>query len=396
MAFTLVVDTTYTHNPHPKVVMSRKSVYSGKDNVFMGVVDTWNISGVLLSINGALPTQITNLKNAYDSVTKIELKDGTTVRETIDVTGMDAIIKTTTLDFPEGFGPEYITKRAFSITLETTTYIPSGYPIATSTVNNYTISYTTGQNGKIIRVVSGTCTDEVDRDATAEYAAFKTAQGWANAPAGYNRGSDSYTANQENSEVSYSITDTEYFIAFPANITSGSLSVDERLDDSGNTLTTKTGWYEGSGANCIIAIDAIREAGAAAVLLNESISRDDFSSRTNFTLEYLMAASTDEIDRKNTYTISTPYTSIIFKRVLGGGSPVRQATSVGTARATQSGQAVKVGSYPTESASEWPLTIMSQNVTRHPPVKTRSGTGYLYRTSWDYSFESASAFPWPD
>ena len=371
-----------THSPTPAVVISNAFRHDDDLATLKETTVTWSISGVLTPGGGTMDDQITEMLAHYAGAVMTEVTLVDSALGVIAAMPTAGNIKVTSIDFPEGSGPELATKRTYIITLE-----GKDVPVAIQENGEcvYNISYSTAQNGKVTISISGTMTDVFGQDAEAKYAAFKIAQNW-DAYAGYNLITDEYTVNHLNTVCTFSILHTEYFIAFGTGITNADVSKEVNTDNQDVERERVSGWFEGSEGACNSAISVVRPSG---VCVSERIVRNDHTNRTSFNLEYINTVGNDIIYEQETLSIQESVDDFVHQRVIGGGSPVKHSTSKTPGRATQSGVIKKLEDYPSVPALYWPSAdLKSKRVTRISPEYNVS-SGYVYGLTYTYEFEFA-------
>lgn len=178
---------------------------------------------------------------------------------------------------------------------------------------------------------------------------------------------------------------------------------DKLEDDAWGEVTTSTtagqdgrsrkivqGHFLGSGRQA--AADARKLTVDVVVVREEQIARAH-EDRIDFRYEYV---DTSEDSREvysfvETVTMSTDYSSKVFRKVLGGAAPTRQTTVLNEVRGTQEGSAIGLTGYPSAPGPLWssadysapPVTV------RKSPQRLHTGlTGYEIR--WRYEFAWSS------
>ena len=377
----------YTHAPSPGIVISEE--YRAKANISALAERkvTWSIEGVLIPSNGDIDTQVLALKAAYElgELYSAIWYDSSEILEQLpDENG----IRVEIIEFPEGTGSEWATKRRYKIVL-------SGSEFSTDVSDDgeydYTIEYATEQNTLITRTISGTLTDLDGKTASTKYATLKAANGWETWTDA-NKISDNYSTDVNNAVCQFSIVHKKYFTAYGSGIVAGSATVETKTDSQDVERKTISGSFTGSAGDCTTAIDALRPG--SSVLVNESINRDDYANTTSFTLEYISTADNDIIFSQEMLTIGEQVYGFVHKRVIGGAVPIKQSTSKNAATASQSGVIKKLASYPTVPAAYWAAAnVKSKSYTRIGPEYT-AGAGYLYglQYSYEYEFDATPTF----
>ncbi|MBW8002626.1 MAG: hypothetical protein FVQ80_11495 [Planctomycetes bacterium] len=384
---------TYEHLPMPAVTIAKENRHYLDDDVLVEAIETWTIDGILIySTNATITEQIAELESFYANarLDSIELKsDGNTTLDSLTAQALKGIV-VESLTFPEGNGPEWATRRKYRIVVSGK-YVPT--VILTSGEVNYTIIYDTPQSGQLRRTVSGTVKD-VAGTATAKYNTLKTTwDSWAPAPfIGANRGTDTNNANKDDTVCTFTLEDTVYWIAFPTGITNGEINTEIDTDSMGVAWCNVTGWFEGSDADCTTAIADIAPAGYT--VLTDSTTRNDHTNRTSFTRRYILTAE-GEVSSSETLTIKEQLYEFVHKRVLGGGVPIRQDTSKGPFRYTQTGAIRSKDVYPTPPGYNWNVSgLLSEQVTRIAPEFEVGAGNFIYGLQYTYIFEFAITQGW--
>jgi hypothetical protein len=376
----------YTFSPTPALVISNSYEHKEDDDTMLVRTCKWAINGVLIYKAGTtLAAQVTGLKAMLEPATvkSAQLVDsyGTVLEEMPDEAG----IRITDVEFPEGTGPEWATRRTFSFNVEGKEF--------TEDVNKdgdckYTISYATAQSGIVTRTISGTMRDVMNKEAYAKWVAFRTKKlwdTWTNA----NKTDDTYKVNEPGTSCEFTLTHVQYFQAFPANVTNAELKKDEDIDQHGIKKVSLTGMLEGAIAACDTALTNILLPYAECVILKQQKSRDDYANRTSFSYEFLSKVDNPEIiSSRETYTVESQVTDFVFKRVLGGGNPVKQVTSKTTAKATQSGSLKGITAAPAPAGYAFSSNnLKSRSVSKGTREYKNGENAYVYETQYSYTFE---------
>lgn len=372
--------TDYTHTPSPGIVISEKYRHKKNESAMAERAVTWSIEGVLIPSNGDIDAQVLALKVAYELGEVYFARwydDAAILEELPDEIG----IKVESIEFPEGTGVEWATKRKYKLVL-------SGSEFSADVSDNgeydYTIEYATEQNTLVTRTISGTLTDLTGEAASTKYATLKSANGWetwTNA----NKISDTYSTDLNDTVCEFSIAHKKYFTAYGTGIVAGSATVETKTDSQDVERKTISGSFTGSAGNCSTAIDALRPA--SSVLVSEAINRDDFADTTSFTLEYISTADNDILFSQETLSISEQLYGFVHKRVIGGAVPIKQNTSKTPASASQSGTIKKLAGWPTLPGVHWNAAhLKDYTYTRVGPEYT-VGAGYVYTLNYSFEFE---------
>ncbi len=383
---------SYNHDPMPAIVISRENRHYDSTDELVESVITWSIDGILIPKVLAIASQVEQLVSFYEGGNLILLNlttdEGLVVDTLIDQDVRGIVVES--LNFPEGSGPEWATKRKYSLVISGI-MIPQN--ILLSGELSYTITYNTLQSGQLRRTVTGTMKD-IAGDATTKYVKAKMA--WDNwVPGsfdGSNRIADNHTTNKEDTVLSFSLEDVSYWEVFPTDITNGELTKEVEVDNMGVAWCTISGWYEGAEAACNRALAQI--APSSFTLLTGTVSRNDFTNRTTFTRKYV---STIAVEVFSSETLSAQFQlwEFVHKRVLGGYVPIKQYTSKGPCRYAQTGQIKRRDTYPSAPGYNWNSNgLISENVSLIAPEFQVSTGDWIYGLSYSYSFEFATAQGW--
>lgn len=368
---------TYKHSPLPGVVINNSIEHEEDSAVVNRRVVTWDITGVLLPDSGqSLVEQVSALESHYQvgSLVSAKITDGNTDYETLD---NDDGIRVTKLDFPEGNGPEWASKRTYVISLEGVDYFDDDK----GTVE-YTVSYDTEQSGIITRTISGLQKD-AEQDSYVKYVALKAANSWGTW-AGANSVRDEYTTNKKDTETTFTIIHQVYWLAFPTGITNGSVNTEQAADSSGITKIRVNGWFEGSEASCDTAINTVRPSNV--LYIRSSSTRDKYANRTSFSFEYI-SKSTDILYYQETIQIQAGLHEFVHKRILGGAPPIKQYTSVAPVRIVQSGIVRRLSSPPEVQVHKYPVdSLVSKRISR-VSAEVKSGLEHTYVMHYSYEYE---------
>ena len=391
MAFTLVVDDSYTHSPTPQIVITVNPVFDDDTGAYKGRRERWKIDGMLIPGGTSITTQVAALKSAYsNTIDKIQMKDNGTVRESIDLSSVEDHIMVKSIDFPEVGGPEWVTKRKYRINIESPLFLESGG--SATAISRWKISYNIEQSGLQTRNISGTVEDPSNKEAETAYNALITAQGWLNL-AGSNLVSDNYTIDDLNKKVSFTIAHKEYFQENAlGSITTSDINVEESYDIMGILKRKISGFFEGPANDCLGVINSLKASGVGIVPLEENIIRNEYTNRTTFSLGFIIGSSVSDVVYTSTsLSIANAMAGFVHRRIIGA-YPVKQFTSYPVSTCIQSGRKTGIGQYPDVDAVLYPGDIISRSITQGSVQRTRDGTGYLYPISWTYQFEKSGIF----
>ncbi len=372
--------TNYGHTPSPGIVISEEYRHLEGESTIAERKVTWSIEGILIPSNGDIDTQVLALKAAYElgEVYEAIWYDDNTILE--QMPGENGI-KVESIEFPEGTGSEWATKRKYKLILSGSEFAAD---VSDDGEYNYTIEYATEQNTLITRTIGGTLTDLAGKAAGTKYATLKSTNGWgtwANA----NTISDTYSTDLNDTACEFSIVHKKYFTAYGTGIVAGSATVETKTDSQDVERKTISGSFTGSAGNCNTAIDNLRPS--SSVLVSEAISRDGFANTTSFTLEYISTAANDILSSQETLSISEQLYGFVYKRVIGGAVPIKQSTSKTSGSATQTGTIKRLAGYPSLPGVYWGAAYLKDyNYTRISPEYT-VGAGYVYGLSYSFEFE---------
>lgn len=374
----------YTLPTQTGVVIRTSARFDNLNNSLLAIETAWTISGVICSADaGDISTQVTAMKAHFANriLVSAKIKDGgATVEELLT----SASIFVESVDFPEGDGPEWATKRAFSIVIRAEKFTSD---ITTNGEYSYIITYSTEQSGIITRTITGELVDTIGKVAYTKYTALKAAQSWVtwtNA----NLIEDTYSQDKNNTKITFSIIHKKYWTAYGAGITNAMVS-EELSVDSQNVVTVRvSGWFEGTQTSCNTAINAVRRND---VLVGEVVTRDIYENRTSFSLEYIRAFGTDILYYQQTLSIQEQLIGSVFKQVLGNYNSIKQVTARNTATATQSGVIRRLRSYPIPPKYYWNANNLKQvSYSYSGPESMIYGGRFIYTLTYNYEFEFSS------
>ena len=387
-----VGSTVYSLSPMPAVVIQNTYRHRGDSTNLVAREITWNVTGLFLPNGNSILEQVNALKAFFNDTTdagkivEAKIKDGSDVLE--DLTNEGQGIRVSNLSFDEGSGPEWATRRSYSFTLTGTEFTASVNTLGDCT---YGITYSTEQNGLITRTVSGILKDVLDANAVVKYTTFKAAQSWATW-AGANLISDTYSVDVDGIVVDFTIVHKKYFILFQGGITNSDVSKSVITDEMNVTRLVYSGWFEGSGIDCATAITTLDRTGFHT--LSSSTSRNDYINRTTFTIEGISTGA-DILFQSERLAVTYQLTEFVHKRVLGGGSPVKQTTSKNIVRASQSGIIKRKSSYPSSPSLNWASGDLVGKVETRLTPEIQVGSGnYVYGLQYSYEFEFAADCGW--
>jgi len=335
----------------------------------------------LVAPEGSIQAQVLEFTNFYEGG---ELDyagfqdDDFIVDEVPDTDG----IRITSLEFPEGDGPEWATKRKYVIVLEGRAF-PTD--VTSSGISEYTITYSTDKSGKITRTIRGTVVDDAEADAYTKYETLKSNEGW-DTWTDATKTLDEYTTNDTGTECSFTIRHEKYWIAYPSGITDASVDYESRTDEQGVTRDTVSGWFEGSTSDCAAAVANCYPL--YSVVVSYRISRNYDTNRTSFSIVSISIISNDVLDYSETVAIDSAVYDFVHHRVLGGSPPIRQVTSMTPARATQTGTSTRLRFMPEPPAPRWnPIYMKSKRVQQNTAEYRTLQGEHAFTVSWYYSFE---------
>jgi len=377
-------NASYTFWPLPAVAISNSYTFTDDTNTMVKRTCSWTVTGVLINKAGTtLFSQVTALQDMLNAgVLKSAALTDTGLSEQMP-TERDSGIRISNVEFPEGSGPEFATRRTYSFTLESEEYSVD--------VNNngdvqYTISYNTAPSGLVTRTINGLLSAVMNKDAAAKYLTWCTPYlTWENSNILVNE----YKVNSIGTSVDFTIAHTKYWAAFPTGITAAEHSCEETTDNQGVIKTVLTGMLEGTVANCDSAIDTIITPYASRACIGKRKIRNDYTNRTEYSFEYIGTATSEpsRLFKQETLVIDEQVTDFVFKRVLGGGNPVKQTTSKTTAKATQAGTIKQLSSYASAPALAWSSTnLKSKQVTR-VGAEVTNGADKVFTLNYAYTFE---------
>lgn len=402
---TLTANSSYVHDPTPGVVISMDPVYDD-NGVFIGTKQVWSIKGTLIGPN--ISTKVAALETEYKTsgLSALELKIGASVVESIAQTNSGAHDNDkipATIDFSEGTGVEWVTKRKYEIKAETPI---NGliFPEGSDSVATYKYTSRVDQNTESVQSYSGQIKTDTSKDIDAEYTTWKSTWGIDTPPSNHILVNEIKSTNLEETVLSFTIEFSSIGVpgsgvdAYPAGCTEGDASTETSTDEDDITYVNLSGFFVGSIVNCDNAIDAERPTPSGDfTLLGEDITRNEYEFKTSFSIRYIGGAATDILATKQTVSIAPILEAFVMKRVVND-FPVKQVTSFTSAVARESGTTTKVGSYPAADTprSSWINALISSNTTRLPPRVNRSSGDAIYTVTWDYVYEDNENFSYTD
>jgi len=160
------------------------------------------------------------------------------------------------------------------------------------------------------------------------------------------------------------------------------------VDAQGQTRIVVAGVYHGAGA----AAAATARKLAGLMVESEETRTNADTAEVSFSYQYIDAAnSRGVISFSETVSIESAIDEVVFRKPLGLGNPIKQTTTRSTAHATQSGQAVGRGAYPTVPSPIWSGDLVRRpRITRSSPRFTKDGQYTEFPVQWDYEFEFVS------
>lgn len=381
----------YVHEPTPSVVINVARRHKNDTDDLVESIVTWTITGILLPNESgkSIDAQVAVLETYYGDATKpiikLELEvDSTTLEELASDNG----IKLVDFSFPDGKGPEWATRRRYTMVFEGEEYSAS---IQASGEYDYSITYATEQSTLQTRTISGALYDFAGQGAAAKYATLKSDKGWATWTGG-NLISDVYNENSEDTKCTFTIIHKKYWQALPSGITNANVQTETRTDTQNVQRTRISGWLEGSAGDCATRITALIGSKEA---VHKSIVRDDYAYRTSFNLELINLSSSAIMFTQENLSIEEQVTGFVYKRILGGADPIKQTTSKTSARASQSGTITKFGEYASVPAAYWNTDYVSRAESEQIGPQWNIAAGarvYTIRYLYEFEFPSTPAF----
>jgi hypothetical protein len=376
------VNTEFVHTPTPSVVISARIVHREDTDIYKQIITQWSVTGILLPSNkyGSVDEQVLKLEQYYTNVdlTEVFLEAD---NKKIEQMPNDNGVRLTEFSFPDGRGPEWATRRRYTMTFES-----EGYSTAVKADGDYEyqITYNTKQNGNQTRAVSGSLQDITGKDARVKAEELVADQAW-DPYAGYNRTSLQYIENRENSRCSFSLMHEEYFTAFPVDVTNANAQTETRVDKQNIERSRVSGWYEGSVTACNNAINALI---AGKTTVSSSIVRDDYANRTSFNIELIDLADGTVVYAQETISIKDQIIVNLYKPVLGGANPIKQSAGKTSATASQVGTIKQFDTWADAPALKWASTdVSNREVTQIEPEWNVASGSYMYTTNYSYQYE---------
>jgi hypothetical protein len=370
----------FEHIPLPELVISHEFKYEEGTANLLEDLETWTVTGYIVAPEGSIKAQTLELSAFFEGgeLDYVRFLDG---EEIIDQLADDNGVRIVSLDFPEGAGPEWATKRKYVIKFEGVN--TSAEAEAAGEVN-YTITYSTDQSGIITRTINGTVADKTGA-SYSKFATLKSDNSWSTW-AGANLITDEYTTNDDDTECRFNIVHKKYWVAFPAGITNSSVDSNSTTDDQNVTRGRISGWFEGSVANCNNAIATLYPLNS--VVLEYSVTRSTYTNRTSFSISYVSLYGNNVLEFSEVLSIDASVYDFVYKRVLGGAPPIRQVTSRTTGKATQRGSMTQLRVMPTVPPPHWnAMYVKSARTTQHSAQYNTALGSFAYTLDWVYEYE---------
>jgi len=370
----------FEHIPLPALVISHAFKYEDGTASLLEDAEVWTITGYIVAPEGSIKDQTVELSNFYEGG-ELDYVRFLDEEEIVDQLADDNGVRIVSLDFPEGDGPEWATKRKYVIKLEG---INVSSDVESSGETNYTITYSTDQSGIITRTITGTVLDKTG-DAYTKFATLKSDNSWATWTDA-NLVTDEYTSNDDDTECRFNIIHKKYWVAFPTGITNSNIESNSTTDDQNVTRGRLSGWFEGSAADCLNAIAALYPLNS--VVLEYSITRSTYNNRTSFSISFVNLYANNVLEYNETRSIDASTYDFVYKRVLGGAPPIRQVTSRTTGKATQRGSMTQLKIMPTMPPPYWnAMYIKSARSSQHSAEYNTSLGSFAYTLDWTYEYE---------
>ena len=363
-----------------EVSIQRASIRQPGTGAVLGHKGTWAVAGTLIGDTASLLSQVAALEAAYDDdghdlVLKTET-DGTVLHQLDSSTAADGVRITQRPSFPTLKGAEFASKRGITLAAEAEFY--DGDPDLL--VDDQSWDYQVGQDGKATRTVNGTLETKAGVSAAGYFAACDPGT-----PAGYTRGRSGHQENDDDTRMGYKYVDVEHWQALPTGVLEGGYT--QTVSESGGVKRLAiAGRFVGPTASVLAAIAALRQS--SRKLLGEKITTEPFGGAKSFSLEYEYGDSS-LLSYRETVTVEAAYTPQVYRRVLGGGQPVRQEVARTTALARVSGRAIGRDSFPAFPTSLWPTMYYAARPRKGwvGPERTADGRHVGYEIQWELSYE---------
>lgn len=375
-----------TYNDHSESVclddvqISRTAIADPGTGTVIGHVERWQVTATLIGSTAQIKAAIAELEAAYDDdghdLTLLTAAEGTTLHQLDSSASATGVHITERPSFPSLSGGEYVTKRSYRLVAQAEFF--DGNPdLLWDTI---TYSYAVGQDEKTTQTAEGKLRTKSGVSAEGEYAGALP-----ETPTGYNRVGAQRQVNDDDTELSWSAVDREYWRALPSGVLAGAYT--SSVQESG-TARTKTiaGRFVGPTAAVDGAIAALRISGRR--LISELIRDEPDGGAKTFALVYEYSNS-GTLEFAESVQFGDPFTRQVYAEVLDGGSPVRQTTTQTTATARVSGSAVGRASYPALPSRIWAdMYLAARPVeTYGPPEQSADGKHLRYPITWAYQYE---------
>ena len=354
------------------------------------IIQVWAITGRIRGDTlSALQTGILALETAFeqsggDVKISVDALGATVAQQMLNANSVPQNIISSPVAYPKGDGNELANVRSFTVSIQ------GEIPITAAVGGKYSenVKYAwVYQNQKWTKTTSGSFVVANASDALTAFNAFLAANP---APAGFQR--EPYSYDENGSDVSFSITDKEYWTALPANVSSGGYTISNQYDGQ-SLVSTITGSFIGSGAE-VAALAA--QYATSGITISKSLIEDPYNGSWNFTyVRQSTSYNNGIVSETETVSITAGGADFHLHEQLEGEAVRAETVTNRIWRATQSGSKVGVGSYPTANRPKWtsdnngknPLKPGYQNT--YTDGKKVVGGKINFTTSWNYSFEAS-------
>jgi hypothetical protein len=375
-------DNEYQHNPTPGIIITSKTTHQTDTDTYTVETVTWEVTGILLPGTNDLSVdeQVFKLEAFYSEsdISKVQMKVDNAVLEEMP---SDNGIRLLSFDFPVGQGPEWATRRRYHLTFESERFSDV---VKDTGDYEYVITYTTKQNNNKARAITGSLEDMTNNTASEMVEALIVTNGWREL-AGYNIISEQVVDNRVNSRSSFSIMHEEYFQAYPTSITNANVQTETRVDKQNIQRSRTSGWFEGETGACLTAINTLVGSNK---IVSQSITRDDYAYRTSFNIEMIDLGDGTIVYQQETIAIQDQVTINIYKPVLGGANPIKQATGKTSATASQTGTIKQFDTWAEAPALRWNAEdVSSRDIVKVGPEWNLSAGSYMYVTNYTIQYE---------
>jgi hypothetical protein len=387
MAFTLKLnngtDSEYVFDYLPDIAINKNNKHDDANSLEYTEV-SWGISGLLVPKSGTtIKDQVTALESllAYGTLTYARLYSDTTIIEQIP---NDIPIKIDSFELPTSAGPEYATKRTFSISL-------SGQDASSAITTNgkyeYTTQYSTDINNFVTKTISGTVEDLIGTNSKVKTEALIASEGfdtWTYNSIEALREKYDITNNKNDTICTFTIVHKSMVETLPTGVTDGRYAIQERQDAFGINYVTVSGVFYGTVSACNRAIAQV--TAGKGTLLEDVQTREPIANSTSFTYNFIGITS-KVLSKEEVISITPSIMQFVHYRVLGE-APVKQYTTWKPASATQRGSITHLTKVPSLPSPHWSNEhIINSNYTTYSAEYDRKFRQRVFKLDYTYEFE---------